>query len=91
MHFSLAGLTSSQLVAAVSAVVDAFHGGAELLEHLKKNRRNHRSRNQEPNNLQVQQLQDSLLAAERSIGLRYNQDLKELGHFVRIGDGKSDH
>lgn len=34
-------------------------------------------------------MQDSLLSGEQQIGSRYDQDMKELGEWARVGDGKS--
>ena len=65
-------------------MVSAFHGGAELVAHLKKSRRRRRSQQQ----FEEQQLQDSLETGENTVGQRYSTDLKELGEIVRVGDGR---
>lgn len=85
----LTRLTGSQVVAAVSAVVSAFHGGSELLKHIKKKRRARRARDQAQQEFEEKQLQDSLVSGEQQIGLRYAQDRRELGDLMRVGDGKS--
>ena len=73
----------------MSAVVSAFHGGSELLKHIKKKRRTRKARDRAQHDFEERQLQDSLVAGEQQIGLRYNQDIRELGDLMRIGDGKS--
>jgi cell division protein FtsL len=77
-----------QIVAAVSAVVSAFHGGSELLRIVKQKRRARKARDQVQQEWQEEQLQASLLAGEQQIDLRYKQDQRELGDYVRVGDGE---
>lgn len=74
-----------QVVAAVSAVISAFHDGSEQLKHLREKRRNARTQTQQE--FEERQLEDSLETSERQIGFRYAQDMKELGDHIRIGDG----
>jgi hypothetical protein len=76
-------MSGIEVVAAVSAIISAFHGGSELLKHIKEKRR--KSRKQE---LEEKQLQDSLVSGEQQIGFRYAQDMREFGDLMRIGDGK---
>ena len=76
-------------MAAVSAVVSAFHGGSELLRHVRRRRRARRARDAAQEDFEEEQLQTSLVAGKQQIGLRYAQDTRELGDFMRVGDGKS--
>jgi hypothetical protein len=77
-------MSGIEVVAAVSAIISAFHGGSELLKHIKAKRRKTRQGQQE---FEEKQLQDSLVSGEQRIGFRYAQDLKEYGDLMRIGDG----
>jgi hypothetical protein len=70
----------------VSAIISAFHGGSDLLKHIKQKRRKARAQAQQ--DYEEKQLQNSLDSGELQIGLRYTQDIRELGDYVRIGDGK---
>jgi hypothetical protein len=79
-------MSGLEVVAAVSAIVSAFHGGSELLKHIKEKRRKSRRVQQE---LEERQLQDSLVSGEQQIGFRYAQDIREFGDLMRVGDGKS--
>ncbi|KAF2115672.1 hypothetical protein BDV96DRAFT_54241 [Lophiotrema nucula] len=78
----MSGLEPLAVVGAVAAVVSAFHGGAELVAHLKKKHRRRKSQQQ----FEEQQLQDSLETGENTVGQRYSTDMKELGEIVRVGD-----
>jgi hypothetical protein len=78
-----------QVVAAVAAVVSAFHGGSELLKVVKEKRRFRKARDLAQQQWEEEQLQTSLIAGKQQIELRYNQDQRELGDYVRIGDGMS--
>lgn len=73
-------------MAAVAAVVSAFHGGAELLK-LIKNRRARKVRDQGQQEVEENKLENSLVTGEQQINLRYAQDRRELGEFMRVGDG----
>ncbi|KAF1933024.1 uncharacterized protein M421DRAFT_1593 [Didymella exigua CBS 183.55] len=73
-----------EVVAAVSAVVSAFHAGSELLKHIKAKRR--KSRAQAQQDFEEKQLQDSLASGEQQVGYRYTQDVREMGDVVRVGD-----
>ena len=73
----------------MSAVISAFHGGSELLKHIKTKRRARKARDQAQQEFEERQLQDSLVTGEQQIGLRYTQDMRELGDLMRVGDGKS--
>ncbi|KAH7356239.1 hypothetical protein BKA66DRAFT_251634 [Pyrenochaeta sp. MPI-SDFR-AT-0127] len=79
-------MSGLEVVAAVSAVVSAFHGGSELLKHIKKKRRTRKARDQAQQDFEERQLQDSLVSGEQQIGLRYAQDMRELGDLMRVGD-----
>lgn len=85
---ALTELTETQVVAAVAAVVSAFHGGAELLKLVKKKRQARKGRDQAQQEFEEEQLQQSLVTGEQQINLRYAQDTRELGEFMRVGDGK---
>jgi hypothetical protein len=76
----------TQVVAAVSAIISAFHGGSDLLKHIKQKRRKARAQAQQ--DFEEKQLQNSLDSGELQIGLRYTQDIRELGDYVRVGDGE---
>jgi hypothetical protein len=80
-------MSGLEVVAAVSAIVSAFHGGSELLKHIKEKRRKSRRVQQE---LEERQLQDSLVSGEQQIGFRYAQDIREFGDLMRVGDGEFD-
>jgi hypothetical protein len=71
-------MSGIEVVAAVSAIISAFHGGSELLKHIKAKRRKSRQAQQE---FEEKQLQDSLVSGEP-------QDMREFGDLMRIGDGK---
>lgn len=77
-------LTPKQVIAAVSAVVSAFHAGNELLQHVKAKRRKARAQAQQE--FEEKQLQESLVSGEQQIGYRYAQDMREMGDLVRVGD-----
>ncbi|KAH9877659.1 hypothetical protein IAQ61_003027 [Plenodomus lingam] len=79
-------MSGVEVVAAVAAVISAFHGGAELLSLVKKKRRARKVRDQERQEFEESQLENSLVTAEQKIGLRYAQDQRELGDHMRIGD-----
>ncbi|KAH8644680.1 hypothetical protein IG631_02144 [Alternaria alternata] len=81
-------MSGLEIVAAVSAVVSAFHGGSELLKLVKQKRRARKARDQAQQEWQEEQLQASLLAGEQQIDLRWKQDQRELGDYVRVGDGE---
>jgi hypothetical protein len=70
----------------VSAIISAFHGGSDLLKHIKQKRRKARAQAQQ--DFEEKQLQNSLDSGELQIGLRYTQDIRELGDYVRVGDGR---
>ncbi|KAL5115056.1 hypothetical protein ACEQ8H_007031 [Pleosporales sp. CAS-2024a] len=76
-------MSGLEVVAVVSAVISAFHGASELLKRVQAKRRRSRLPQQE---FEAQQLHDSLASGEQQIGLRYAQDLRALGHVMRIGD-----
>lgn len=78
-------MSGLEVVAAVSAIISAFHGGSELLKHIKEKRRKSRRAQQE---FEEKQLQDSLVSGEQQIGFRYAQDMREFGDLMRVGDGK---
>jgi hypothetical protein len=67
--------------------VSAFHGGSELLKLVKQKRRARKARDHGQQEWEEEQLQASLLAGEQQIDLRYKQDQRELGDYVRGGDG----
>ncbi|CAO2658266.1 Nn.00g059890.m01.CDS01 [Neocucurbitaria sp. VM-36] len=79
-------MSGIEVVAAVSAVISAFHGGSELLKHIKAKRRTRKLRDQAQQEFEEKQLQDSLVTGEQQIGLRYMQDMRELGDLMRVGD-----
>ncbi|KAH4972860.1 hypothetical protein HBI18_088230 [Parastagonospora nodorum] len=76
-------MSGIEVVAAVSAIISAFHGGSELLKHIKAKRRKSRQAQQD---FEEKQLQDSLVSGEQQIGYRYAQDMREFGDLMRIGD-----
>lgn len=73
----------------MAAVVSAFHAGSELLKHVRKKRSARKARNSAQQEWEEERLQASLVAGEQQIGLHYDQDQRELGDLVRIGDGKT--
>jgi hypothetical protein len=81
-------MSGIEVVAAVSAIISAFHGGSELLKHIKAKRRRVRQAQQSQQELEEKQLEDSLESGEQQIGFRWAQDQREFGDLIRIGDGK---
>jgi hypothetical protein len=79
-------MSGIEVVVAVSAIISAFHGGSELLKHIKAKRR--KSRQAQQQEFEEKQLQNSLVSGEQEIGFRYAQDIREFGDLIRIGDGK---
>ncbi|KAF1948045.1 hypothetical protein EJ02DRAFT_417523 [Clathrospora elynae] len=79
-------MSGLEVFAAVSAVISAFHGGSELLKHVKQKRRTRKARDLAQQEWEEKQLQESLVSGEQQIDLRYKQDLRELGDFMRVGD-----
>ncbi|KAF2712314.1 hypothetical protein K504DRAFT_531433 [Pleomassaria siparia CBS 279.74] len=79
-------MSGLEVIGAVAAVVSAFHGGAELMAHIKKKQRRHNSKGRSQQEFEEKQLQDSLEMGETQVGIRYTQDLDELGEIIRIGD-----
>ncbi|EMD58310.1 hypothetical protein GGP41_009707 [Bipolaris sorokiniana] len=79
-------MSGLEVVAAVAAVVSAFHAGSELLKHVRKKRSARKARNSAQQEWEEERLQASLVAGEQQIGLHYDQDQRELGDLVRIGD-----
>lgn len=77
-------MSGLEVVGAVSAVVSAFHGGAELVKIIKKRHRRRKTRQA----FQEEALQESLQTGEKQVGLRYATDYNELGVRFRMGDGK---
>jgi hypothetical protein len=73
----------------VAAVISAFHGGSELLKVVKEKRRTRKARDLAQQEWEEEQLQTSLVIGKQQIDLRYKQDQRELGDYVRIGDGMS--
>lgn len=69
--------------------MSAFHAGSEIFKTVKKNRRTRRARDQAQQEFEEWQLQNSLVTGEQQIGLRYMQDMRELGDLMCVGDGKS--
>lgn len=76
-------MSGLEVVAAVAAVVSAFHGGAELLKHIKTKRRQARQARQE---FEEDQLQSSLETGEKQITQHYDQDMRQYGDLMRVGD-----
>lgn len=77
-------MSGLEVVGAVSAVISAFHGGAELVKIIKKKHRRRRTRQA----FREEALQESLQTGETQIGLRFATDYNELGVPFRMGDGK---
>lgn len=82
-------MSGIEVVAAVSAIISAFHGGSELLKLIKEKRR--KSRQAQQQQLEEKQLQDSLVSGEQQINSRYGQDIKEFGDLMRVGDREFHH
>lgn len=68
-------------------MVSAFHGGAELVAHIKKKHRRRSSKSRTQEEFEEKQLQNSLETGETQVVQRFASDVKELGEIVRIGDG----
>lgn len=77
-----------QVVAAVSAVVSAFHGGYELIKRIKERRR---GKKQAAQASKEEDLQESLQEGERTVQQRFNDDCQELGVLFMTGDGENLH
>ncbi|OCK86368.1 hypothetical protein K432DRAFT_376868 [Lepidopterella palustris CBS 459.81] len=75
-------MSGLEVIGAVAAVVSAFHGGAELVAHIKKK---HRKRKSEQA-YKEKQLQESLQTGEVQVEQRYASDCRELGEWVKRGD-----
>jgi hypothetical protein len=74
-----------EVIAAVAAIVSAFHGGSELLKHIKARRRKSR---QAQRQVLEEKLQESLVLGEQQIDSRYAQDMRDFGDLMRVGDGE---
>lgn len=72
-----------EIVAAVSAVVSAFHGGAELVKQIRKRSKKRKGEQFVKEKL----LQEALESGEVQISQRYTTHHDELGPPFRIGDG----
>jgi hypothetical protein len=81
-------MSGIEVVAAVSAIISAFHGGSELLKHIKEKRRKVRQARQLQQEFEEKQLEDSLVSGKQQIGFRWEQDLRQFGDLIRVGDGK---
>jgi hypothetical protein len=81
-------MSGIEVVAAVSAIISAFHGGSELLKHIKEKRRKVRQARQSQQEFEEKQLEDSLVSGKQQIGFRWEQDLRQFGDLIRVGDGK---
>ncbi|USP73652.1 hypothetical protein yc1106_00926 [Curvularia clavata] len=79
-------MSGLEVVAAIAAVISAFHGGSELLKHVRKKRSARKTRSSAQQEWEEAQLQASLVAGEQQIGQHYDRDQRELGDLVRIGD-----
>jgi ribosomal protein L9 len=79
-------MSGIEVIAAVAAIVSAFHGGSELLKHIKTRRR--KSRQAQQQELEEKQLQESLVLGEQQIDARYAQDMRDFGDLMRVGDGE---
>ncbi|KAH7139366.1 hypothetical protein B0J11DRAFT_575280 [Dendryphion nanum] len=79
-------MSGLEVVSAVAAVISAFHGGAELIAHIKKKHRRRSSKSQTRQEFEEKQLQDSLETGEAQVVQRYATDMKELGEVIRVGD-----
>jgi ribosomal protein L32 len=71
--------------ASVSAVVSAFHGGADLVSQIRK--RSKRRKGEQA--LKEKLLQESLETGELQISQRYTSHYEELGQRFKTGDGKA--
>lgn len=78
-------MSGIEVIAAVAAIVSAFHGGSELLKHIKERRR--KSRQAQRQELE-EKLQESLVLGEQQIDARYAQDMRDFGDLMRVGDGE---
>ncbi|PSN67445.1 hypothetical protein BS50DRAFT_391996 [Corynespora cassiicola Philippines] len=79
-------MSGLEVVGAVAAVVSAFHGGAELISHIKKKHRRRSSKSQTQQDFEEKQLQQSLEKGENQVQLHYSSDVRELGNIMRVGD-----
>jgi hypothetical protein len=74
-----------ETVAAVSAVVSAFHGGADLVKQIRK--RSKRRKGEQA--VKEKLLQEALETGEVQISQRYTAHYDELGARFKTGDGKA--
>jgi hypothetical protein len=74
-----------ETVAGVSAVVSAFHAGADLVKQIRK--RSKRRKGEQA--IKEKLLQESLEMGEVQISQRYTAHYEELGLRFRVGDGKA--
>ncbi|KAF2086640.1 hypothetical protein K490DRAFT_66422 [Saccharata proteae CBS 121410] len=82
LHPDADEFTLRQVSTAVSAVVSAFHSGAELVQLMRK--RNRRSRSEQA--YKEKALLDSLEAGETRVESQYAADCNEIGAGMRKGD-----
>jgi hypothetical protein len=75
-------MSGLEVISAVSAVVSTFHGGAELVAHIKKKYKRRKSEQA----YKEKQLQESLQTGEVQVEQRYAADCRELGAYVKKGD-----
>jgi hypothetical protein len=71
--------------AAVSAVVSAFHAGADIVQQIRK--RSKRKKGEQF--VKEKLLQESLETGEKQISERYSAHFAELGLRFKVGDGKA--
>jgi hypothetical protein len=72
-----------ETVAAVSAVVSAFHGGADLVKQIRKRSKKRKGEQFVKEKL----LQEALESGEMQISQRYTTHFDEMGPQFRVGDG----
>ncbi|KAK5007755.1 hypothetical protein LTR28_004878 [Elasticomyces elasticus] len=83
----MSGLEVVALVSCVAAVVSAFHGGAELIEIIKKK---HKKRKNE-RDCQEKILQQSLVQGERQVKDSYDAEYTRFGAAFSVGDDIARH
>ncbi|KAK4991129.1 hypothetical protein LTR50_002059 [Elasticomyces elasticus] len=83
----MSGLEVLAVVSCVAAVVSAFHGGAELIETVKKK---HKKRKKE-RDCREEILQESLFHGEREVKSSYDTEYTRFGAAFSVGDDIARH
>ncbi|KAI9870018.1 MAG: hypothetical protein M1830_004823 [Pleopsidium flavum] len=78
----MSGVEVLAVFSCVGAIVSAFHGGSELLEHIKEKRKAKKALR----NSQTENLEDSLARGPPTVQGEYDQDFRRFGAVFAVGD-----